>query len=103
MCLQSGRELCEFFFQSRPELVKGLLLLLFPGRQRAVDDIHFLSQRSSGRHVLSFDSSESEKLLRVFAGVSLLSGPILLYLRRELIDGGAKAVQLLLREVSVGL
>jgi hypothetical protein len=57
----------------------------------------------SGRNVLPFDNPQSVKLLRGFAGVSLLGGPILLYLRRELIDGGAKAVQLLLKEVGVGL
>jgi hypothetical protein len=43
MGLQPGRELCEFFLQSRPELIEGLLLLLFARRQRVIDDIHLLS------------------------------------------------------------
>jgi hypothetical protein len=46
----------------------------------------------SGRNVLPFDNPQSVKLLRDFAGVSLLSGPILLYLRRELIGGDAKTI-----------
>jgi hypothetical protein len=57
----------------------------------------------SGRDVLSFHNPKSMKLLRGFTGVSLLCGPILLHLRCKLIDDSAKAVQLLLREVDVGL